>query len=184
MEKASGIFTIPDFLSESECGEFIRLSEGAGYERAALSTIGGPKIQPEIRNNDRHIWDDAETARKFWQRALPHMPRILDGRQALGLNERFRFYPYDPGQQFAGHVDAPFRRANGEVSLLTFMIYLNDSFEGGETKFDEVTISPARGMALVFRHELFHEGAMVKTGRKYVLRTDVMYNPPGRFSAS
>jgi hypothetical protein len=39
-------------------------------------------------------------------------------------------------------------------------------------------VRPVRGTALVFRHRLLHEGAPVLTGRKYVLRTDVMYGPP------
>jgi hypothetical protein len=30
-------------------------------------------------------------------------------------------------------------------------------------------------MALVFVHRQLHEGALVLQGRKYVLRTDVMY---------
>jgi len=33
-------------------------------------------------------------------------------------------------------------------------------------------------MALVFVHQQLHEGASVLNGRKYVLRTDVMYVPP------
>jgi hypothetical protein len=37
-------------------------------------------------------------------------------------------------------------------------------------------------MALIFRHELFHEGAEVKSGKKYVLRSDVMYGPVGRLA--
>jgi prolyl 4-hydroxylase len=182
MEVAKGIFTIPDFLSNQECDDFISLSERVGYEAATLATMAGPKLQREIRNNDRVILDSPEEAMKLWQRTLPHVPRILEGRQAIGLNERLRFYRYDPGQQFSGHVDAPYRRSNGESSLLTFMIYLSDDFQGGETKFDEVLISPVKGNALVFRHELFHEGSTLKQGRKYVLRSDVMYNPPGRFS--
>ena len=145
--------------------------------------MDGPVLQPEVRNNSRVIFDDPELAQHFWERTASHLPRILSGRQAIGLNERFRFYRYVPGQQFAGHVDAPFRRANGESSLLTFMIYLNDGFEGGETKFDDAVVIPKTGMALLFRHELFHEGATVKRGCKYVLRSDVMFNPVGRFSA-
>jgi hypothetical protein len=35
-------------------------------------------------------------------------------------------------------------------------------------------------MALIFEHQLLHEGAAVTQGRKYVLRSDVMYNPVGR----
>src|SRR6266436_493544 len=100
-------------------------------------------------------------------------------RQALGLNERLRFYRYGPDQQFAAHVDGSFVRANGERSLLTFMVYLNDGFEGGETKFTETTIQPRKAMALIFRHELLHEGAAVTSGRKYVLRSDVMFGAVG-----
>ena len=62
------------------------------------------------------------------------------------------------------------------------MLYLNDNFTGGETKFyDEdrslrLSVRPQRGMALVFAHLQLHEGAPVAQGRKYVLRTDVMYS--------
>jgi hypothetical protein len=37
-------------------------------------------------------------------------------------------------------------------------------------------------MALVFDHGLIHEGAAVTDGVKYVLRSDVMYGPVGRFA--
>ena len=56
------------------------------------------------------------------------------------------------------------------------MIYLNDDFEGGATILSGISVKPRRGMALVFIHELLHEGAPVTKGRKYVLRSDVMFN--------
>jgi prolyl 4-hydroxylase len=115
-------------------------------------------------------------------RLRAHLPPFVQGRQAIGLNERFRFYRYDPGERFAGHIDAPFRRANGEQSLLTLMIYLNADFDGGETTFRDLVVRPQTGTALVFRHDIFHEGTAVRRGRKYVLRTDVMFNPVGRLS--
>jgi hypothetical protein len=36
-------------------------------------------------------------------------------------------------------------------------------------------ITPAKGMALLFHHPILHRGDSVVRGRKYVLRTDVMY---------
>ena len=58
------------------------------------------------------------------------------------------------------------------------MIYLNEGFEGGETVFQRfLGVKPACGKALVFFHRQLHEGAPVVSGRKYVLRTDVMYRP-------
>jgi prolyl 4-hydroxylase len=68
------------------------------------------------------------------------------------------------------------------MSLLTLMVYLNDDFAGGETSFAEVAIVPHRGMALLFRHALFHEGRPVTRGVKYVLRSDVMFAAVGHMS--
>lgn len=61
------------------------------------------------------------------------------------------------------------------------MIYLNEGFEGGETNFYSdgnrfrFGVRPRTGSALLFVHNLFHEGARVVSGRKYVMRSDVMY---------
>jgi hypothetical protein len=59
--------------------------------------------------------------------------------------------------------------------MLTFMIYLNDAFEGGATEFKTEVVRPRTGMALVFPHRATHQGAELRSGVKYVLRTDVMY---------
>jgi len=179
MEVASGIFTFDDVLSCEECDEYIAFTERIGYEAAPISTGLGFAVRPEIRNNSRVIVDDHRRSSDLWQRVRDLVPAFLQGRQAVGLNERFRFYRYDAGERFAPHADGPFRRANGEESLLTFMIYLNDGFEGGETGFGNVWITPKTGMALIFHHHLSHEGSAVKGGRKYVLRSDVMYGRVG-----
>ena len=67
------------------------------------------------------------------------------------------------------------------------MIYLNDGFGGGATKFldYEIDVVPKTCMALLFQHRILHEGAVVTSGTKYVLRSDVMYRdlPPGLFLA-
>jgi hypothetical protein len=55
------------------------------------------------------------------------------------------------------------------------MIYLNDNFKGGETRFNDFVVAPKKGSALVFYHYLEHEGAEVIEGIKYVLRTDIMF---------
>jgi len=64
-----------------------------------------------------------------------HVPRTFKGRVASGLNERLRFYRYDPGQKFDWHQDGYYERENGERSQFTFMVYLNDGFGGGGTSF-------------------------------------------------
>jgi predicted 2-oxoglutarate/Fe(II)-dependent dioxygenase YbiX len=179
---APGIYAVPDCLSAEECAFHISASEQLGYEAATINTRKGAVRDAGVRDNDRVIYDDVGLAALLWLRLRDYLPRFLDGRQAVGLNERFRFYRYEQGQRFAGHVDGVYRRSSGEESRLTLMLYLNDDFEGGETAFLNATVKPERGTALVFRHELFHEGREVTRGRKYVLRSDVMFNPPGRVS--
>jgi prolyl 4-hydroxylase len=39
-------------------------------------------------------------------------------------------------------------------------------------------------MALLFDHGLIHEGAELAEGIKYVLRSDVMYEPIGQFTVN
>ena len=67
------------------------------------------------------------------------------------------------------------------------MVYLGGECEGGDTVIyiqddgltlpegTAVRVKPETGKALVFFHYLLHEGTPVTAGRKYVLRTDVMY---------
>lgn len=175
------IFVIHDFLTPEQCRSFVDRSERAGYEGATITTPAGFVMDKEIRDNARLMVDDAALAGELWQRARPFLPERIDDWRAAGFNERFRFYRYDPGQKFAPHFDGCFRRSKGEESHLTFMVYLNDEFSGGETRFYSyesnlrASVRPKRGMALVFIHNQLHEGAPVVTGRKYVLRTDVMY---------
>jgi prolyl 4-hydroxylase len=179
MKIAEGIYTLEDILSPEECLEYIELTEQIGYEAAPITTARGFEIRPDTRNNTRVILDDVERSDRLWQRILEQMPMTVNGRKAVGLNERFRFYRYDPGERFAPHVDGYYRRENDEQSLLTLMVYLNEACEGGETNFllQEVSVQPKTGMALIFDHQLFHEGAAVRSGRKYVLRSDVMFEP-------
>lgn len=169
------IFTVEQFLSVDECRQYIALAESLGFDAAPINTALGPVLASEVRNNSRVMLDDSQRAELLWSRLRDYVPLRLAGQDALGLNERFRFYRYDPGQAFRWHFDGCFRRDNGERSRLTFMVYLNDDFEGGDTRFERVAIRPQTGMALVFVHELRHEGSAVVRGRKYVLRSDVMY---------
>ncbi len=175
MELPDGIGIVPDFLTAQECEQLITWTEAIGYEAAPITTNYGFEMRPDVRNNTRVIVDDVERASWLWERLRPHAPPVFEGHAAVGLNERFRFYRYDPGERFAPHRDGAFRRANGEQSRLTFMVYLNGGFTGGETNFDDVTITPQTGLGLLFDHRLIHEGAAVRSGRKYVLRSDVMY---------
>ena len=178
------IWTIPGFLAPEECRAMIERYEATGFEEATINGGGGMVMNKRVRNNDRLMVDDPEMAARFFERARPHVPAQIvepyDGARtwrACGLNERFRIYRYHPGQRFRPHFDGAFARSEDEESALTFMIYLNDDFHGGETAFHdyETVVRPETGTALLFFHPILHEGREVTRGTKYALRSDVMY---------
>jgi prolyl 4-hydroxylase len=103
------IFIIRDFCAEQECDAFVAGSENAGYQDASIKTVAGVLVNKEIRDNARLILDDASLADRLWRRLQPFAPATLEGCRVLALNERFRFYRYDPGQRFAPHFDGYFR---------------------------------------------------------------------------
>ncbi len=177
------VFVLHDFLSSDECLALIRRSEGLRYE---IGTVGGV-VTEGIRNNERVLVDDKPLADTLFCRAVPWLPATLESRRLVRFNERWRFYRYRPGQTFQPHRDGSYLSLETyEQSEVTFLIYLNDDMTGGETRFfadmehvaqgcPYLTVKPTRGAALVFLHSIWHEGAVVQSGEKYVLRTDVMY---------
>jgi predicted 2-oxoglutarate/Fe(II)-dependent dioxygenase YbiX len=186
---APNLFTVPTFLTPDECRTHNTRGETLGVEAASVATAAGPQMLTNVRNNDRVTFDDPAYAHALWPRVLPHIPAPPDAATPIGLNERFRFYRYDPTQRFKGHRDGIVERSATEKTRLTFMIYLNDDFAGGETVFyseDRVnglrqvvaSVRPVTGTALFFAHEWWHEGAPVTAGRKYVLRSDIFFRSP------
>jgi predicted 2-oxoglutarate/Fe(II)-dependent dioxygenase YbiX len=173
------IFVLRNFLPRERCEQEIARSEQVGYEDAPITTASGFVMRKDIRNNARVMRDDPALAEELYQLARPFLPPEWYGWKPVGFNERFRYYRYEPGQRFAPHSDGYYQRDNGERSQFTFMLYLNEDFEGGATAFHKtdppLLVQPECGMALVFYHHQLHEGMPVLRGRKYVLRTDVMY---------
>lgn len=178
------IVEIDSFMPAARCEALIAHAEAIGFDEATINTTVGHVLDKQVRNNDRVISDDQALTAELWELARPHLPITFKGRDVVGLNERLRFYRYDPGQKFDWHQDGYFERDTGERSQFTFMVYLNDGYEGGGTSFadsygrlgfDPFTVTPKKGSALLFYHHLDHRGDEVTTGRKYVLRTDVMY---------
>jgi predicted 2-oxoglutarate/Fe(II)-dependent dioxygenase YbiX len=178
-------FLIEGAFGGEECRAFIARAEREGY------TPTGTTYPPSYRDNDRLLLDDARLARSLFERLRCALPeRSIDAGGASwaleGLNTRFRSCRYRNGQSFEVHRDGAFAPSEDLRSRLTVMLYLNDAaeFAGGSTRFKSAraqdastlaVVEPKAGTAIVFDHDLWHEGEPVSGGTKYVLRTDVMY---------
>ncbi|WP_405205759.1 prolyl hydroxylase family protein [Aquimarina sp. LLG6339-5] len=172
----SEIFLIENFLSKEMCDFFIEKGEQVSFEEAKVSIDGRQVKMKGIRNNQRIMFKDQLLADKIWDKIQPYVLLDFGTYKAHGLNEMFRMYKYEEGQRFKMHRDGSYERNEKECSFFSFLIYLNDDFEGGETSFENgITISPELGDALLFHHPLRHEGKPIISGTKYVLRTDIMY---------
>jgi 8-oxo-dGTP diphosphatase len=183
-----GAFTIDYVFTRGESQAMIERCEQLGFAAATVNFAAGAQLATGVRNNDRVKFDDLSLAEQLWKRLEAEIPKELEGWNAIRLNEQFAVYRYTPGQRFKRHQDGTVTTGQGDESRFTVLIYLNDDCEGGETifsdadrsgsrvKFIETAVKPQIGMALLFRHELWHEGAEVQKGVKYVLRTDVIYS--------
>ncbi|KDO28596.1 hypothetical protein SPRG_06452 [Saprolegnia parasitica CBS 223.65] len=180
------VLILDNVLTPRECLQLIAFSEASGYERAFLNVGGGrQEYRPDVRNNDRCILDDVETAEILWRRLNEYLPSTFDGRTLVGINERLRFLRYDVGHEFKPHYDGTYDRGNGEYSVLTIQVYLNDVASGGGTGLwlddssdEPVLVEPRPGRVLIFAHEpVCHSGEPVLHGRKYAIRSDIMSRP-------
>lgn len=112
--------------------------------------------------------------------------------EAMGVprewSEAIQIQRYKVGQQFKAHADyfrpgtsdfVKYANTMGQRSW-TFMVYLNDTDEGGETEFVELGIKfkPKRGTALIWNNlkkdgrvnpDTQHQAHPVLKGRKYVI---------------
>lgn len=178
------------FLSAEECAALIDAAEARGFVGA------GSDYPPSYRNNDRQVLDDAELARRLFERLRSYAPeRLVDadgaGWRLHALNERLRLCRYRPGQRFNIHQDGVHHRGADERTRLTFMIYLTDgdAFDGGDTVFHAqgpqggiddappviARVRPRAGLLIVFDHALWHAGEAVTRGVKHILRSDLLY---------
>jgi len=169
------LWTIADVYTSAECREFVENIERWG---PAIATNN-----PIYRDQDRVMRDDPGLAEDLFGRLRPHLPERMGSLRLVGLNERLRFYRYSPGQQFPPHTDHWYWPSEMRVTLHTVLVYFNDDFEGGETRFlehlDDVVV-PRAGLVAVFQHKLRHEGCPVRSGAKYAMRTDVIYEGDDR----
>ncbi len=154
-----GAFQLLNVLSRDECGRFIELTESLGYlPDAAVS------LPRSVRHNHNATWVvDEQTDGIIWRRCRDFATDdkgLFSDKKALGLNARFRFYRYGPGDFFKPHTDGawPGSRAverqlipnayPDRFSQMSVLIFLSDDFEGGETQFwlnKQDASRPARG---------------------------------------
>lgn len=173
------VWTVDGALSEAQCQSYIQRFLKGSAEIAPVIGRHGVEVDLAVRSNTRVMWDDREEADRLLAGLSERVPKRLLGLHRCGANPRLRIYRYAPGERHSAHWDTVVELDGGVRSLLTLVFYLNEGFTGGETDFPELgqRITPKTGRALLFQHRVLHEATEVRSGDKFVLRTDVLYRP-------
>mmetsp|Transcript_40654 Transcript_40654/g.81531 ORF Transcript_40654/g.81531 Transcript_40654/m.81531 type:complete len:537 (-) Transcript_40654:271-1881(-) len=197
-----GAFVLLDVLSYAECATLTSIAQTMGYTPDhPLSRLAASGIEALEWLQHTHVID------RLHSRCAPHLPAVLSGGTLAGINARWRFFRYTDadGAVYRPHIDGSWpgsgidprsgryrHDAFGDRrSRLTFLMYLNDGFEGGCTTFylpgtdgglNARGVQPRAGSVLCFPQgntaSLLHEGSAVIRGHKDVIRTDVLYALP------
>ena len=212
---------IHNFCSPEECDAVVdymqSIDRPPAEEGEVVMTSAGSKV--EYRNHKRALAQSEEVAEILLKRVHPILASIdqavvhcrednckgfiQDGIGMRGawavhsINPMFRLAKYDPLGHLGPHCDGD--RIVDPIdhrSLKTFMVYLNDDYEGGATSFShdhDLYIDPVRGIwcsppeaihsrlkaqkgdCLIFDHKILHEGQQVLSGHKYIIRSEIMY---------
>ena len=169
---------LPGMLSPSECAELIEYCEDACFRRSRVmqkrdgKDAGGDVVQTRVRSSSSVVLQD---------RGHPLLARLYEAvARHEGVSERdiehIQCVRYKRAQRFRSHFD-------GGVDLprlATYLLYLNDDFDGGETYFPmlDLSIAPKSGSCLRFASctadgrvlwQSEHGGLPVTRGVKYAL---------------
>ena len=180
---------INNLLTDEFCQSLVDLSEKEGYKEADISYASGPKMNKGYRNNTRVLYRNEDLRLELERLLMPHIPMqfpyiheggIPENLDFIRLSGNFRFYRYEPREDFKKHRDGSHLEEGG-LSLVTVLFYLNTPEEGGETGIydwsepDKLLVKAETGKVLWFNHTVAHTGEQVIKGVKYVLRSDFIY---------
>lgn len=167
------VVVLGSVLDEGECNALIQISK----DRLERSKIGSSKEVSDIRTSSGTFLTDInhEVIKKVEKRISSIIDIPIDHAEGLHILN------YKPGQEYKEHFDyfAATSKSASNNRICTFVLYLNDVEEGGETYFPKLNLSvfPKKGMAVYFEYfyndqmlnELtLHGGAPVITGEKWI----------------
>lgn len=82
-------------------------------------------------------------------------------------DENYYIKKWNADSSMGPHTDGQYNEDNLALSIV---IYLNDSYEGGEINFPEknITIKPKLGSAVIFSSNILHQVLKIKNGERYI----------------
>lgn len=187
------IFKYPELLTDAICTWLIEQARGRLVRARVYDPIGKRETVDEMRNNTTAVFGIAEVSALHF---------LIQARMASACGSPLTHFEapavlhYDAGEQITPHFDfidprSPDYEQQVRVQgqrIFTFLIYLNEGYEGGETAFPEIGIEH-RGRAregLLFANvdaqgepdlRMLHAGKAPTQGEKWILSQFVRRRP-------
>jgi len=180
-------FWLDNVLSDAECDAL--LSATLEHHDPEPSSSG---VETEPGCRSQFCSQDAPLSALLWERIRGAVPQDLDGGRAVGLMETIAHARYFTGQVGFPHMD--FRHGPDDdrnvASRISFTVYLNDTYEGGELGFigklrmdgsydgEHLREKSRKGSAALFYQgvpEFAHLPHAITSGCKSIMRADVLY---------
>lgn len=172
-----------DFLSAEECDLIIEEAKKRELQQSTISNDKGIHMVDLERRRSKQCWltsGDHWIVQRISQKICSYIP-LPESHQ-----EDLQVVRYTEREYYRIHFDTPYQqkvidRFNRFCGprVATFLIYLNDDFEGGETEFilARKLITPKKGKAILFYNvdinlslipESIHVGKEVVQGTKWI----------------
>lgn len=182
-QKDYKVFEIENFLSDEECDLIIKLAKQKGMIQSTVINDNGKNVIDLYTRNSKQTWlEDIDN------KLIKDLSNIISKLTDIPTEhqENLQIVSYEPSNYYKPHYDASYHpkvlpNMNYGVGprLYTFIIYLNDNFEGGETEFPELglKVKPQKGKAILFQNinnqfdlipESLHGGCPVSSGTKWI----------------
>ena len=181
---------VEDHMPKNICDDIVNLFESADVERRATSN-NKPRLTQFNFTKKSYLNEELhKTICQYLLSAVDHYRFNIKSFYTFAPKnlyfEHFRVkrYKSEDADQFDTHVDVG--SVSDECRYLSFMWYLNDVVDGGETEFAELDlkIQPEAGALIMFPPIWMfpHKGHLLNSGKKYLLSTYLLYpeqNPAG-----
>ena len=176
----SQITEIKNFLTKEECDYLIDMIDANNVRSSVV--VGGTNTS-EISNVRTSSTSNLDPINKTVNSIHKKIANELG--LDIKMGESLQGQKYEVGQYFKEHADYFSGVAYDKHCLssgnrtFTFMIYLNDDFDGGGTNFPRLNtiIKPEKGKAIIWENtkngivqeQTHHEGMEVEKGTKYIV---------------
>ena len=181
---------VEDHMPKNICDDIVNLFESTDVERRATSD-NKPRLTQFNFTKKSYLNEELhKTICQYLLSAVDHYRFNIKSFYTFAPKnlyfEHFRVkrYKSEDADQFDTHVDVG--SVSDECRYLSFMWYLNDVVDGGETEFAELDlkIQPEAGALIMFPPIWMfpHKGHLLNSGKKYLLSTYLLYpeqNPDG-----